>query len=77
MAAEASVQGKRVHYQDTGGGSEEALVLVHGWAADSRVWEAQLKSFSKRARVIAIDLPAHGKSEIPEAELSMNLFAIV
>jgi pimeloyl-ACP methyl ester carboxylesterase len=51
------------------------LILVHGWACDSGVWEAQLESLASRTRVIAVDLPAHGESEIPAAELSMDLFA--
>jgi len=73
-SAFATYEGKRVHYRDTGG-SGPALVLVHGWACDSRIWEAQLESLALGARVIAVDLPAHGESEIPDAEISMDLFA--
>ncbi|MEX2300041.1 MAG: alpha/beta hydrolase [Bryobacterales bacterium] len=73
-SAFATYEGKQVHYLDTAGPGT-ALILVHGWACDSRVWEAQLESLASRARVIAVDLPAHGKSEIPDSELSMDLFA--
>jgi pimeloyl-ACP methyl ester carboxylesterase len=73
-SAFATYEGKQVHYLDTGGPGT-ALILVHGWACDSGVWETQLASLASRARVIAVDLPAHGESEIPESDLSMDLFA--
>lgn len=75
----ATYEGKQVHYLDTGmpGTKESAptLVLVHGWACDSRVWDRQLQSLAPQARVIAVDLPAHGQSEIPDTQISMDLFA--
>ena len=70
----AQMDGKALHYLDAGAGSE-AIVLVHGWAADSRVWQAQLVSYAERSRVLAVDLPAHGKSGIPDETLTMDLFA--
>lgn len=33
------------------------LVLIHGWAADSRIWEAQRTAWAGRAAVWAPDLP--------------------
>jgi sigma-B regulation protein RsbQ len=74
VSAFATLEGKRIHYVDTGG-AKPALVLVHGWACDLRVWNAQLRSLASRARVIAVDLPAHGQSELPDSELSMDVFA--
>ncbi len=70
---EAIYNGKRVHYFDSGTG--RPLVLVHGWASDMFVWTKQIDSFDFPARVIAVDLPGHGKSELPSDEFSMNLFA--
>lgn len=78
-SAAAIYEGKQVHYLDTGapGGERVAatLVLVHGWACDSRVWARQLRSLAPVARVIAVDLPAHGRSAIPDSPISMDLFA--
>jgi len=70
----AELDGKRIHYSDAGSGGE-AIVLVHGWAADSRVWQAQLDSYAERFRVLAVDLPAHGQSEDFDSPLTMDLFA--
>ena len=74
ISAFATFEGKQVHYVDTGG-AKPALVLVHGWACDLRVWRAQLESLAARARVITVDLPGHGQSEPSDSELSMDLFA--
>jgi pimeloyl-ACP methyl ester carboxylesterase len=73
-SAFATLEGKQVHYVDTGG-AKPAVVLVHGWACDARVWDAQIESLASRARVIAVDLPGHGESQVPDAEFSMDLFA--
>ena len=38
-------------------------------------WRDQATEFAKRHRVIAIDLPGHGKSDKPQLTYSMDLFA--
>ncbi len=70
----ATLDGSRVHYQNHGKG-REALVLIHGWTCNIDHWRDQVSDFSKRSRVIAIDLPGHGKSEKPEVSYTMDLFA--
>ena len=39
------------------------LVLLHGWGMNLRVWDALAESLARRFRVIAIDLPGHGRSD--------------
>ncbi|MDP2228343.1 MAG: alpha/beta fold hydrolase [Moraxellaceae bacterium] len=39
-----------------------ALVLVHGWGLDSRVWQLLLPGLREHFRVLCIDLPGHGAS---------------
>jgi pimeloyl-[acyl-carrier protein] methyl ester esterase len=39
------------------------LVLLHGWGLNLRVWDRLARALSDRFRVIAIDLPGHGRSE--------------
>jgi len=80
VSRSAPFESGAIRYFDTGStdsGHEQrpTLVLIHGWASDSRVWEPQLASLSPRARLIAVDLPAHGESDVPEQELTMDLFA--
>jgi pimeloyl-ACP methyl ester carboxylesterase len=66
----------RVHYRSFGKG-DEALVFVHGWTCDWTFWRAQIPAFSKRTRVLALDLPGHGESDRPEdkSAYTMDSFA--
>lgn len=38
------------------------LVLLHGWGANSGVWQAAAAEFARRFRVYCVDLPGHGAS---------------
>jgi pimeloyl-ACP methyl ester carboxylesterase len=53
--------GVPIHYSVQGTG-EPALVFVHCWNCDRNLWENQVAEFSKKHRVVTIDLPGHGKS---------------
>jgi pimeloyl-ACP methyl ester carboxylesterase len=64
----------KIHYQNYGKG-KDALVLVHGWTCNLEMWRDQIPELSKRARVIALDLPGHGLSDKPETTYSMDFFA--
>lgn len=70
----AKLDGNQIHYQSHGKG-KEALVLVHGWGCNLNHWRDQIPDLAKRTRVIAIDLPGHGKSEAPALKYDMDLFA--
>lgn len=67
------LDGRRVHYENHGKG-REAIVLIHGWTCDLGFWRDQIPDLSKRARVLALDLPGHGQSDKPEIAYSMDLF---
>lgn len=41
-------------------GEGTAVVFLHGWGVDRRIWHQQIKYFSATHQVIAIDLPGHG-----------------
>src|SRR6185503_15447538 len=64
----------RVHYESYGTG-REAIVLIHGWTCNLGFWKQQIPDLTKRARVVAIDLPGHGKSDKPKTAYTMDLFA--
>jgi pimeloyl-[acyl-carrier protein] methyl ester esterase len=38
-------------------------VLLHGWSLNLRVWDGLVRLLAPRFRVIAIDLPGHGRSD--------------
>ena len=56
----AEVNGLSVSYARTGAGP--ALVLLHGFSHDSRVWRPQLEGLSDQFTVIAWDAPGAGQS---------------
>ncbi|MDX1621285.1 MAG: alpha/beta fold hydrolase [Nitriliruptorales bacterium] len=70
---EASIHGRRVVYR-TAGDDGPVLVLIHGITQDSTTWE-QLARHVDGLRLIAIDLPGHGKSENPPGDHSMGAYA--
>jgi len=50
-----------IAYSDTGKGT--AVVLLHGFLENQKMWEQYIAPFSKKNRVITIDLLGHGESE--------------
>jgi pimeloyl-ACP methyl ester carboxylesterase len=45
------------------GGEKQAVVLIHGWGADSLItWAGAIPTLRERWRIVAIDLPGHGRS---------------
>jgi pimeloyl-ACP methyl ester carboxylesterase len=63
----------KVHYQASGKG-EEALIFVHGWTCDSSFWRGQVGDFPA-TRVVALDLPGHGRSDKPRVDYTIDYFA--
>ena len=52
-----------------------AIVFVHGWGCDHTSLAAQTEFFSKSHRVVSVDLRGHGKSDAPDQDYSMAVFA--
>lgn len=71
----ATLDGAKIHYQSYGGNGEDAFVLVHGWSSNLEAWRHQIPDLAKRARVITLDLPGHGKSDKPQLAYTMDHFA--
>lgn len=49
-----------LHFEMRGRGKD--LVLLHGWGLNLRVWDELARALARTCRVIAIDLPGHGRS---------------
>jgi pimeloyl-ACP methyl ester carboxylesterase len=70
----ASVDGANVHWTSTGSGP--VIIFVHGWTCDESSWQSQVPAFRQRYRVITLDLPGHGRSDLPkDGKFSIELFA--
>ena len=49
-----------ISYSDTGKGT--AIVLLHGFLENQKMWDTYVATFAKRNRVITIDLLGHGET---------------
>jgi pimeloyl-ACP methyl ester carboxylesterase len=56
-------------------GSGPALVLLHGFLSDSRVWRTQLEELSDQFDVVAWDAPGAGASVDPSHEFTIEDWA--
>jgi len=65
--------GIRVHLVEAGEGP--ALLLLHGLTATHFTWEHTIPAFADRWRVIAPDLPGHGRSDKPDAPYTIDFYA--
>jgi pimeloyl-ACP methyl ester carboxylesterase len=63
QVVEIGVRGGAVEVETAGSGL--ALVLLHGWALDRRIWSPQIGPLSRRFRVVALDRRGFGRSTAP------------
>ena len=68
-----SKDGTPISYEIYGAG-EPTLVFVHGWSCDARYWRAQVPYFSKKHRVVVLDLAGHGHSGMTRTQYTMGAF---
>ncbi len=68
-----SADGVPISYNVYGEG-DTALVFVHGWSCDSRYWMKQVPFFSKKYRVVTIDLAGHGHSGLGREKYTMEAY---
>jgi pimeloyl-ACP methyl ester carboxylesterase len=69
----AQIDGSGIYYRMAGTGP--ALILLHGYAQTSRMWNGIMPELAKRFTVIVPDLPGIGQSDIPATGLDMTTAA--
>lgn len=70
MSKYIDLEDVKIGYDDEGEG--EPFILLHGLGGDVREWLLQTPYFSKFYRVIAVDLPGHGSSTMPNKVYSLQ-----
>jgi pimeloyl-ACP methyl ester carboxylesterase len=70
---QTQVEGYSIAYRCAGQGP--ALILLHGFTIDSRVWKPQLGDLSDRWKVVAWDAPGAGASSDPPDPFTMAEWA--
>ncbi|MGD0583667.1 MAG: alpha/beta hydrolase [Bacteroidales bacterium] len=68
-------RGKKIFYSESGGG--QVLILIHGYLETGESWNGFAKKLSDKFRVIVVDLPGHGNSDIYDEVHSMEFLATV
>jgi pimeloyl-ACP methyl ester carboxylesterase len=68
-------RGKKIFYSELGSG--QVLILLHGYLETADVWDGLAGKLSETYRVIVIDLPGHGDSDIYEEVHGMKFIATV
>ena len=56
-----SSDGAAIHYT-VQGSRGPFVMLLHGWCCNQDFWRHQIDNLSDRRRIVAIDLPGHGRS---------------
>uniref|UniRef100_A0AC34FZS3 AB hydrolase-1 domain-containing protein n=1 Tax=Panagrolaimus sp. ES5 TaxID=591445 RepID=A0AC34FZS3_9BILA len=67
----------RLHYVETGSPNAPLMLCIHGFPEFWYSWRYQLKHFSDKYRVVALDLRGYGDSDKPEGVENYNLNEIV
>ncbi len=72
---EMTVEGTRVRYAELGAGDGPPLVFVHGLGGNWQNWLENMPAAARGRRVLALDLPGFGDSEMPRDDISISGFA--
>ena len=67
------IDGREVNYVDLGEGP--ALVLIHGLGASWQSWLENMPELARDHRVVAMDLPGFGYSEMPGEDITIEYYA--
>jgi len=74
MISTLEVEGRRVNVVD-GGGDGPPLLFVHGLGGCWQNWLLNLPAFMGSHRVVTLDLPGFGESEMPSGPISIHGYA--
>lgn len=67
-----SFRGHKVAYYEHGQG--EPFLFLHNAGNDHHIWEHQIRYFSQRHRVVAVDSLGYGRSDNPKVDYSLPLY---
>jgi pimeloyl-ACP methyl ester carboxylesterase len=70
-----TVEARRVHLVDLGSGAGPPILLVHGLGGRWQNWVENVPRLSAHRRVVALDLPGFGRSQLPVAPITIAGYA--
>jgi pimeloyl-ACP methyl ester carboxylesterase len=69
------IDGRKVNYVDTGSGDGPPVVFVHGLGGAWQNWLENIPRIAQERRVVALDLPGFGHSEMPLRDITISGYA--
>ena len=70
------INGLEYHVEDDGDRSAKPLLLLHGFTGSTRSWDGVAAHLSTRYRVIRVDLPGHGQTELPSSVARCSMTSV-
>mmetsp|Transcript_53820 Transcript_53820/g.166763 ORF Transcript_53820/g.166763 Transcript_53820/m.166763 type:complete len:359 (-) Transcript_53820:47-1123(-) len=71
------VNGRRLHFADTGNAQDPLVLFLHGWPASWYLWRRQLPLCADRGwRGVAPDMRGFGGTEASESEYDYNVYSV-
>jgi len=71
---QVEIAGRRLNFAESGQG-QRAFVLIHGMGGRWQHWLETIPTLARHGRVLAIDLPGFGRSELPVDGVSLDGYA--
>src|SRR5690242_18515255 len=71
---QVEIDGADVNYVDYGSGEGSAVVLIHGLGGCWQNWLENIPRIAEQRRVIALDLPGFGYSQMPSDGISIPAY---
>jgi pimeloyl-ACP methyl ester carboxylesterase len=72
------ILGSEVNYADIGDqGDHRPIVFIHGLGGQWQNWLENVPRFAENRRVVAVDLPGFGLSEMPNERITIELYGRV
>src|SRR3954453_20393958 len=69
---QVEIKGRRVNYVDIGEGDMPPVVCIHGLGGCWQNWIENIPRLAQDRRVVALDLPGFGDSEMPREKISIS-----
>ena len=66
------IRGRRINYVDIGDGDLPPVVFIHGLGGCWQNWLENIPRLAQDRRVLALDLPGFGESQMPRDEISIS-----
>ena len=69
---QVEIRGRGINYVDIGQGDKPPVVFIHGLGGNWQNWLENIPRLAQDRRVVALDLPGFGESQMPRDDISIS-----